>query len=198
MAVVWQKQFFILVFLHENVYVFIPHSLKLITRIPFHNNPVVQIKSRRNETLQWRHNGRKKTSKLRVTGLCAGNSPVTDEFPAQIASNAKNVPFRWRHLEYGLVYRGIYALQGLDHLRFVSRAIWLIVQNHIHVDNDETSIALYYWSYMWENLTVHCKNNITHYRVVVLIVNSTLHCISFSNIACSIFLTFTNITCFGN
>ena len=53
--------------------------------------------------LQWRHNGRddvskyqphdcllnslfrrlsKKTSKLRVTGLCAGNSPVTGEFPA--------------------------------------------------------------------------------------------------------------------
>ena len=35
----------------------------------------------------------KKTSKLRVTGLCAGNSPVTCEFPAQRASNAKNVPF---------------------------------------------------------------------------------------------------------
>ena len=53
--------------------------------------------------LQWRHNRRdsisndqprdcllnrlfrrrsKKTSKLRVTGLCAGNSPGTDEFPA--------------------------------------------------------------------------------------------------------------------
>ena len=56
---------------------------------------------------RWRHNGRysvsnhqphgrllnrlfrrrsKKTSKLRVTGLCAGNSPGTGEFPAQIAS----------------------------------------------------------------------------------------------------------------
>ena len=33
----------------------------------------------------------KKTSKLRVTGLCAGNSPVTGEFPAQMASNAENV-----------------------------------------------------------------------------------------------------------
>ena len=62
--------------------------------------------------LQWRHNGRdgvsnhqphdcllnrlfrrrsKKTSKLRVSGLCAGNSPVTGEFPAQMASNAENV-----------------------------------------------------------------------------------------------------------
>ena len=33
----------------------------------------------------------KKTSKLRVTGLGAGNSPVTGEFPAQRASNAENV-----------------------------------------------------------------------------------------------------------
>ena len=39
----------------------------------------------------------KKTSKLRVTGLCAGNSPVTGEFPAQRASNAENVSIWWRH-----------------------------------------------------------------------------------------------------
>ena len=39
----------------------------------------------------------KKTSKLRVTGLCAGNSPVTGEFPAQMASNAENVSIWWRH-----------------------------------------------------------------------------------------------------
>ena len=35
----------------------------------------------------------KKTSKLRVTGLCEGNSPVTGELPAQRASNAKMFPF---------------------------------------------------------------------------------------------------------
>ena len=35
--------------------------------------------------------------KLRVTGLCAENSPVTDEFPAQMASNAENVSIWWRH-----------------------------------------------------------------------------------------------------
>ena len=39
----------------------------------------------------------KKTPKLRVTGLCAGNSPGTDEFPAQMASNAENVSIWWRH-----------------------------------------------------------------------------------------------------
>ena len=69
-------------------------------------------------TLRWRHNGRvsvsnhqshdcllnrlfrcrsKKTSKLRVTGLCAGNSPWAGEFPAQMASNAENVSIWWRH-----------------------------------------------------------------------------------------------------
>ena len=30
---------------------------------------------------------------LRVTGLCAGNSPEAGEFPAQMASNAKMFPF---------------------------------------------------------------------------------------------------------
>ena len=39
----------------------------------------------------------KKTSKLLATGLCAGNSPVTGEFPAQRASYAENVSIWWRH-----------------------------------------------------------------------------------------------------
>ena len=33
----------------------------------------------------------RKQKKLRVTGLCVENSPVTGEFPAQMASNAENV-----------------------------------------------------------------------------------------------------------
>ena len=68
--------------------------------------------------LLWRHNGHdnvsnhqphdwllnrlfrrksRKTSKLRVTGLCAGNSPGIGEFPAQKANNAENVFIWWRH-----------------------------------------------------------------------------------------------------
>ena len=39
----------------------------------------------------------KKASKLRVTGLCAGNSPGAGEFPAQKASNAENASTWWRH-----------------------------------------------------------------------------------------------------
>ena len=69
-------------------------------------------------SLLWRHNDRggvsdhqlhdcllsrlfrrrsKKTSKIRVTGLCVGNSPGTGEFPAQMASNSGNASIWWRH-----------------------------------------------------------------------------------------------------
>ena len=43
------------------------------------------------------YSGANKTSKLRVTGLCEGNSPMTGEFPAQKANNAENVFIWWRH-----------------------------------------------------------------------------------------------------
>ena len=39
----------------------------------------------------------KKTSKLRVTGLYAGDSPKAGEFPAQWASNAENDSIWWHH-----------------------------------------------------------------------------------------------------
>ena len=39
----------------------------------------------------------KKTSKLRDTGLCVGNSTGTGEFPAQRPSYAENVSIWWRH-----------------------------------------------------------------------------------------------------
>ena len=40
---------------------------------------------------------KQKTSKLRVTGLCAGNSPVTGEFPTQKATHVENDLIWWRH-----------------------------------------------------------------------------------------------------
>ena len=72
----------------------------------------------RSRTFRWRHNEcdgvsnnrrlhcllncwfrrrSKKTSKLLVTSLCAGNFPVTGEFPAQKASNVENASIWWRH-----------------------------------------------------------------------------------------------------
>ena len=88
-----------------------------ISKLHVGNQPLVCIWLL-HSTLQWHHIGpngvsnpqphhclfkrlfrhkSKKTSKLRVTGLCVGNSPVTVEFPAQMASNAENVSFWWRH-----------------------------------------------------------------------------------------------------
>ena len=43
-----------------------------------------------------------KTSKFRVTGLCARNSPGTGQFPAQMASYAENVSIWWRHHDPGI------------------------------------------------------------------------------------------------
>ena len=59
----------------------------------------------------------KKTSKLCVTGLCEGNSPMTGEFPTQWASNAENVSIWWRLHVYWISY----CSQG----SFYSIAPWL-------------------------------------------------------------------------
>ena len=89
----------------------LPLFVELDTEIYPSASPQYQRpKSKREISLQWRHNGRdgvsnhqphhclvnrlfgcrsKKTSKLRVIGLCASNSPM--------ASNAENVSIWWRH-----------------------------------------------------------------------------------------------------
>ena len=57
----------------------------------------------------------KKTSKLRVTGLCEGISPVTSEFPAQSAINAENVSIWWRHhVHVTCAYRRRCSLPRMD------------------------------------------------------------------------------------
>ena len=107
--------------------------------------------------LQWRHNGHdgvlnhqphdclinrlfgrksKKTSKLLVTGLCAGNSRVTGEFPAQMASNAENVSIWWRHHgyiilpEYYLSYTDINGC--LIHDLFVHSVFYNVIDQKCH------------------------------------------------------------------
>ena len=82
-------------------------------------------------TLQWRYNERddvsnhqprdcllihllkrrtKETSKFRVAGLLAGNSPVTGEIPAQMASNAENISIWWRHHDLGWTDQNTWAI----------------------------------------------------------------------------------------
>ena len=86
--------------------------------IEVHLLPIRFPETYRSIPLRWRHNERdgvsnhrridcllnrssrcksKKISKLHVTGLYAGNSPVTDEFLAQRANNAQNVSIWLRH-----------------------------------------------------------------------------------------------------
>ena len=103
--------------------------------------------------LQWRHDERdsvsnhqphdcllnrlfrhisKKTSKLRVTGLCAGNSLVTGEFPEQRASNAENVSIWWRH--HGKYLSRYICVDFCEnsHTRHLSRlCCWIILRNKI-------------------------------------------------------------------
>ena len=103
--------------------------------------------------LQWRHDERygvsnlqphdcllnhlfrrrsKKTSKLRVTALCEGNSPVTGEFPAQRASDAEKIPFddviEWfRGMESNSLYIQIHcACRHMIASSPVSYCMWLL------------------------------------------------------------------------
>ena len=137
--------------------------------------------------LRWRHNGRdsvshhqphdcllnhlfrrrsKKTSKVRVTGLCAGNSPGTGEYPAQMASNAENVSIWWRHhvasmcetnvhpdIHFGFTVTMIHgsALTFLYHtdvtwtLRCLKQPLtwqWLLVQKLVQVERNHQSSAI--------------------------------------------------------
>ena len=109
-------------------------------------------------TFQWRHNERdgvsnhqphhyllnrlfrhraKKTSKLRVIGICEGNTPVTGEVHTQRVRNAENVSIWWRHHEHfwlseytktksihGVWYpdclrRYVFSKHGIDHIKKV-------------------------------------------------------------------------------
>ena len=118
----------------------------------------------RKMALQWRQNGRdgvsnhqphdcllnrlfrrrsKKISKLRVPGLCARNSPVTGEFPAQRASNAENVSIGWRHHGtnfVSLISVDINANVWLYNFVFHLINAWNVIANgylgeHIHLKN---------------------------------------------------------------
>ena len=98
------------------------HQNDVVTSFWRNNDVIVTQSVHRNVTpslsLRWRHNERdsvsnyqphvcllnrlfthrsKKASKLRVTGLNAGNSSETGEFPAQRSSNAENGSIWWRY-----------------------------------------------------------------------------------------------------
>ena len=109
---------------------------------------MVYVCSRPSLSLSWRHNGRvcvsihrclvcvfsrffrrrsKKISKLRVTGLCYGNPPVTGRFPSQRASNAESVSIWWRH--YARVFNCSLILFGLYRIACV-RTHFIEISRH--------------------------------------------------------------------
>ena len=132
-------------------------------------------------TLRWRHNGydgvsnpqphhcllnrlfgcrSKKTAKLRVTGLCAGNSPGTGEFPAQMTSNAENVSIWWRHHEgchilFEVIYVGGQGKHGLEpqlQLRWLACGqIFIVVLKLMNVPSCKTWLYITYimYVYLW-------------------------------------------------
>ena len=109
----------------------------------------------------------KKISKLRVTGLCEGNSPMTTEFRAQRASNAENVSIWWRHHEWwnpmlnqlncDVVYQHAIRLLANFVLGFVSWTIFARNSNLIY-------ISCFFPQFCWDRykilhmaLQLHCR-----------------------------------------
>ena len=101
-------------YIHWSYYLHHKDILESLNQIPLKSTE----ETCRHITLQWHHNEldgvsnhqphacilkrlcrcrSKKTSKLHVTGLCAGNSPVTGEFLTQRASNVENVSICCHH-----------------------------------------------------------------------------------------------------
>ena len=82
----------------------------------------------------------KKTSKLRVTGLCEGNSPVTSEFPAQGASNAENVSIGWRHHAL-LWYPSVSLPRAIQELTTMCCRLEWFVPVHANIDLEKVWIS---------------------------------------------------------
>ena len=118
------------IFMDGNVKISIKMSLKFVPKAPINNIPaLVQIMAWCHPggglILQWRQYEcddisnhqrydcilnrlftyrSKETSRLHVTGLGVGNSPVFPEFPAHRASNTENVSIWWCHQDW-LLYQ---------------------------------------------------------------------------------------------
>ena len=92
----------------------------IMRTLQLHHNELYGVSNHRclHCLLNWFRRRLKKTSKLRVSGLCAGTSPVTGEFPAQNASNTENISILWRHHELSTDFYRYY-------LRNYSDGLWI-------------------------------------------------------------------------
>ena len=141
----WMKIFYIFIQLTRSYY-----SLYWLFHVELHHHFY---------PLQWCHNGRKsisnhqthdcllnrsfrhrskKTSQLRVTGLCVGNSPVTGEIPTQRASNVENVSIWWCHHIYPCHcfpshYKSFMIVCQLDTMESDSWLVFIYSQQYTHI-----------------------------------------------------------------
>ena len=123
------------------------------------------------KSLQWCHNGgdsisnhqphdcllnglfrsrSKKTWKLRVTGLCAGNSPGTGEFPAQMASNTESVSIWWHHHVWlpPLGFSERKAVRYTKYIPYDRQRVWLcFALMWLHDDVIKWEHFLRYWPF---------------------------------------------------
>ena len=120
----WRKYLYLYLYLKNPIFLYLYLYLYLIKRIWPQPWIMVEYENTKPKymhmiiSVQWRHNERdcltdhgphdcllnrllrhrsRETSKLRVTGLSEGNSPMTGEFLAQRVSNTENVSIWWRH-----------------------------------------------------------------------------------------------------
>ena len=102
--------------------------------------------------------GSKNTSKLRVTGLCEGNSPI---IPAQKTSNAENGSIWWRHHVYTVIsfhrlYQRNRSVKFREHFykRFGARGpkrtkinflwlwiLWFSQATNLHIYHDSSGVG---------------------------------------------------------
>ena len=125
------------------------------------------------EPLRWRHNGHnsvsnhqphhcllnrlfrrrsKKISKLRVTGLCVGNSPGTGEFPAQMTSYAESVSIWWRHHDTTYSWRNTSRPNAVSVISWQILPVW---------SSQQLAWTIYYFNS--EHQRRHFKNYILEY-----------------------------------
>ena len=128
----------------------------------------------------------KKTSKLRITGPCAGNSPVTGEFPAQMANSAENVSICWRHhvidvsllVTYSQTRTYIYVQNLLavwSGIHVLQRAVSLYEEKWCEVEH--RCVFTYRHIYTWKkSLTDHLKSVKLSRAIIATGSGKTLPC----------------------
>ena len=94
-----------------------------------------------------------KTSKIRVTGLCEGTSPVTSDVHAQRASNAENASIWWRyHVQKDFYSTGTWLFQKRNiNPNFVYTGVTELYFVTLHmIHKPHSTVLLVYLHFRWK------------------------------------------------